>query len=227
MAMELTDAPGWQEIADGLCQAATNTLGTTKGFAGSPWLAAHRSEGNTHRDRIGELTRRLREATSQDGKSACKRDRNGARSAYRRDKRKWETEWWSALAKRAADAAAMDDHKTMHDCLKQAGASQSRRLHPVSVESLTSVAERVGRDRYERTDEEVQTLIAGLPDKRYDPKYRAAAQKLDKPLTDDEIDRAINKMTDGAPGDDNTRISYIKKAGPAMKNRVRVVVQRM
>ncbi|CAK0812995.1 unnamed protein product [Prorocentrum cordatum] len=225
-ADNLGSNPTWESLSVQLQETARNVLGETRQFAALSWMVGHRAEASRHRGTIGEWTTRRRQAANDSELQSAWSGLRRARAAYRRDKRRWQRAWHDQLADEIAAAEAMGDERAASEGLKRAAATGRRRPPPVAVEQLTSVAATVGQDRYERTEVEIQDAIGRLRDRRGHPRFKAAADRLGRPLEDAEISSALKRIKDKTPGDDQIRISFIRKAGGRMQKAVFDLVRR-
>ena len=73
----------------------------------------------------------------------------------------------------------------------------------------------------------ISTEMLDTPDRKKNPRFRSAAEKINGTPSFAEIDKAIREVKDSAHGADKVRIRYIWNAIPELKVNVIHLVQEM
>ena len=87
--------------------------------------------------------------------------------------------------------------------------------------------EKVSKDRNEESEETRQKAIERIVDMKDSEVAKKQADKLNSPITQDEILREWSKVNDGAPGLDNVRITYVRQASTTTQKAICNVILEM
>ena len=87
--------------------------------------------------------------------------------------------------------------------------------------------EKVSKDRNEESEETRQKAIERIVDMKDSEVAKKEADKLNSPITQDEILREWSKVNDGAPGLDNVRIAYVRQASTTTQKAICNVILEM
>ena len=87
--------------------------------------------------------------------------------------------------------------------------------------------EKVSKDRNEESEATRQKAIERIIDMKDNEVAKKEADKLNSPITQDEILREWSKVNDGAPGLDNVRVTYIKQASTTTQRAIYNVILEM
>ena len=129
-----------------------------------------------------------------------------------------------------ASKRAHNDMGKMYRILREIGAGQSKTAPAtttITTGQFKKHFEKLSSQRFERRPQEIERAAARAEDKRRDPEAIEANQLLNETPQEEEIIEAIKYMKDGAPGEDNLRISYIREAHSSVKLEVVKAVQVM
>ena len=101
----------------------------------------------------------------------------------------------------------------MYKILRKIGSKENKSASPsesFSAEEFEEHFSKVSEARNEQSRERIEETISWIPGKRNDPEFRRNADKLSEPITTAEIMTEWSKISDGAPGKDQVKITMIK-----------------
>ncbi len=97
----------------------------------------------------------------------------------------------------------------------------------ITTEQFREQFKSVSADRFENAPEELERAVDEADDLRAHPKTAGWRERLNRPPEKDEIAEEMRKMRDSAPGEDETRLSYLSKGGEAVLDEVVNLIQFM
>ena len=139
-----------------------------------------------------------------------------ARKTWKKERRRWEKEWWDEILVECERAAGRGDMGVIFKGLKKLGARGIKKVAPsttITTEGFREQFAKVSAERFKNPPEEIERAVMESVDLRNDPRTAAWRMSLNSPPEKEEVVREMKKMKDGAPGEDGARIRYILQAG--------------
>ena len=191
---EMAETTKYREIMEIVTKAAKEVCGESERRIENPWMVGKEEElqrmksriagAVTERNRIAETARRNGE--EMDGEMERARETlREARREMKRETRRWETEWWEDRIRECQEAEGRGDSGKMYKVLKDLG----RRDWKGPTDSTTITKEEF-REHFKKVSEE-----------RFEN-------------TPDEIERAVNRVTDISNTDRAREWSEMLEATP-------------
>ena len=208
----------WTDLAKKIQEIALEVCGKTEKEVADPWLNTHSQECVRFRT---EITRNVKHCHTllEQGKAATQENRDHRdqvktlRKDFKRSKRRWEREYGEEIINQATEACTRHEIGTMYKILRKIGSKENKSASPSESFSAVEFKEhfsKVSEARNEQSRERIEETISWIPDKRNDPEFRRNADKLSEPITIAEIMTEWSKISDGAPGKDQVKITMIK-----------------
>ena len=150
-----------------------------------------------------------------------------ARRRYQRKNRRWERQYWNSNIEEAKMAQERNDIGTMYKLLVKLGpidSKSARASEQFSSEEYKEHFSKVSAVRHENTLEMTKEVLERIPEME---DRKKTTRELEKDLTKREIKNAISEMKNGAPGEDEVRITYVRRADERTKNMVIELVQQI
>ena len=97
----------------------------------------------------------------------------------------------------------------------------------ITGEQFRAHFSKISSKRYESNPTDLHRNAEDTPDRRNDPRFRNAEEKLNEIPSFKEIEEAILEVKDSAPGADKVRMRYIWNATPELKINVSHLVKEM
>ena len=146
----------------------------------------------------------------------AKEELKEARKEWKRERKRREKEWWDGVLLECERASGRGDLGAMYKGLKKLG---GRGLKKVSAATTITKEEfrdhfaKVSAERFENPPEEIYCAVDESEDLRLDPRTQQWRVELNAPSEREEVLREMDKMRDGAPGEDGAMLRYIVQAG--------------
>ena len=233
LSLRIEDTASWSEIATLIGKAAQEVCGKRTKHVANPWTLGHEEEiANLHND-IAQAVQCRNQAMENnchpDNIMRIKERLKKARREMKKRLKTLEAEWWDKLLSECQAANEKGDMGTMYRLLRQLG---GRDRKPDTGTTLTTAEfkthfEKVSKDRYEIDPSTLMGAVSRMESLKDDPVARKENEKLNEVPTAKEIEGAIEKIKDYAPGKDNVRIKYIKLACPKVKEIIVEIVTKM
>ena len=224
------DGTNWKMMSEVLTEAAEETCGKKTRQVANPWTIGHEEElaylnlqisaWVEERNRINERMRTRAESRRwQEQLEEARRRVTEARREMKIRLRELERAWWDEIIQRCEEASQRGDIGEMYSALKSLGDRKKKAAegHNITTADFKEHFQQVSQDRYERGAEEIEEAVRGVRDLRETEKAREAEALLNETPHEEEIERAVAKMKESAPGKDGVRVCYLKEAPPEVK----------
>ena len=224
------DGTNWKMLSEILTEAAEETCGKKTRQVANPWTVGHEEElaylnlqisaWVEERNRRNERMRtRAERRRGQEQLEEARRKVAEARREMKGRLRELEDEWWEEIIQRCEEASQRGDMGEMYSALKCLGDRNKKAAegHNITTADFKEHFQQVSQDRYERGAEEIEEAVRGVKDLRRTGEAREAEALLNETPQEEEIERALKKMKESAPGKDGVRVCYLKEAPPAVK----------
>ena len=233
----------WYNLSKLMTNEATNVAGRMPMRRESPWLEGHEEEAQEEHKRTTEISSELfplietskRCLTVEEKEQKIllinekREERKKSRKTFRKKLRRWERTWWKQIICQCQKAEQERDLGRMYQLLKKLGMRDSKTASAreyFTPQEYKLNFEKVSKDRNEESEETRQKAIERIVDMK-DSEVAKKADKLNSPITQDEILREWSKVNDGAPGLDNVRITYVRQASTTTQKAICNVILEM
>ena len=232
----------WNKIAKTLTQAAEETCGLEEKHVENPWMVGRDEEINQMRTRItAALTRRndLQTSLTQPNVNIAqinlqleetKNELKEARKDLKRKTKRWEEEYWNDIIEDCKEAGESHNTSRMYKSLKklgQRGQTKSSGNTKLTKEDFKTHFEKISKNRFENDIREIDEMLAKVKDIRNTKLAKDWNEIMNTVPSNEEIVEQMKQIRESAPGEDNVRMIYIKKAGPEMQYEVCELIRYM
>ena len=224
------DSTNWKMMSEVLTEAAEETCGRKTRQVANPWTIGHEEElaylnlqissWVDERNRISERMRtRAGTLRWQEQMNEARRRLKEARREMKLRLRELERTWWDEIIQRCEEASQRGDIGGMYSALRNLGDRNKKAAegHNITTADFKEHFKQVSQDRYERREDEIENAVRSVKDLRETNAAKKAEELLNETPEEDEIDRAIAKMKESAPGKDGVRLCYVKESPPEIR----------
>ena len=224
------DGTNWKMMSEVLTEAAEETCGKKTRQVANPWTIGHEEElaylnlqisawVDERNRRNGRMRTRAQRRRGQEQLEEARRRVSEARREMKMRLRELEDEWWEEIIQRCEEASQRGDIGEMYSALKSLGDRNKKAAegHNITTADFKEHFQQVSQDRYERGAEEIDEAVGAVRDLRGTEEARDAEALLNETPQEEEIERAVKRMKESAPGKDGVRLCYIKEAPPEVK----------
>ena len=222
----------WDMISNTLNNAATEVCGVQEKKIENPWLEDKDDEIIRMRDEItkavnekNDLLQKLNDdliglyaLDANEDLSVAIEDLKSARKALKSSTARWEREWWQQIITECEKAAEVGNSREVYSKLKILGKRDiktARTNTNITKDEFKLHFQKVSEERFENDQEDIEKYLdENVEDISDSDLAREWRDILEDPPSKEEIKKQMDLMKESAPGNDNTRLIYIRKAGP-------------
>ena len=187
----------------------------------NPWMDTHNEEIKSFQMRISQVTRAIETAEGLVERTEKILARKNIRKEYKKEKKRWEHDWWLNFVEEVKEAEQRGDTRKMYKTLKKLGCKDLRIFEEehFSPDEFREHFMKASENRFEREISEIMETAASTT-KRTDEEAANAAKHLEREITFAEFQRELGKMKDGGPGCDSVRVSAVKNLNDDAKRQL-------
>ncbi|XP_063711602.1 uncharacterized protein LOC134839904 [Symsagittifera roscoffensis] len=211
----------WKELIKKVREAGKNICGHVEKTNLNPWMDTHNEEIKSFQMRISQVTRAIETAEGLVERTEKILARKNIRKEYKKEKRRWELDWWLNFVEEVKEAEQRGDTRQMYKTLKKLGCKDLRIFEEkhFSPDEFREHFMKVSENRFEREISEIMETAASTT-KRTDEEAANAAKHLEREITFAEFQRELGKIKDGAPGCESVRVSARKNLNDDAKRQL-------
>ena len=220
----------WECMSKMIQETGQQVVGFKRKEGLNPCFNGHEEEIAKYKQGIMEYSREIVRVGNANEKRRLIDKRKKLRKKFKEYKKQWENEWWERKIDECKIAEQKHDSRNMYKILKDIGVrdanKEAMREEFFTPSEYKAHSEKVSKDRFERTMEEIEELKHNIPKIEVE-EYLERADLMEQEITRKEFDREIKLIHNGAPGEDGIMIKTLKNAGEKTLSCVLEIIQRM
>ena len=182
----------WKCLAKMIQETGQQVVGFKKKEGLNPCFNGHEEEIAQYKKGIMEYSRKIARVGNANDKERLIYKRRKLRKRFKESKNQWENEWWERKIDECKAAEQKYDCKKMYKILRDIGVrdvnKKVMREEFFTPNEYKAHFEKVSKDRFERTVEEIDELKHNIP-KIEDEEYLKRADLMGQEISKNEFDR--------------------------------------
>ena len=218
------DTSEWNKISQIVTKAAEDVCGLEEKKIENPWMVGRDEQVNNMRARINTALDNRNEIMARqdqnDDLAAALAELKEARKLLKITTKRWEEEYWDEIIEDCREAGETNNSGKMYNNLKklgQRGLTKASNNTKLTKEDFKIHFANISKHRFENDPAEIEEMLSKVKDISETESARNWDGILNTIPSNEEIFEQMDKMRESAPGEDNVRLIYIKKAVPEIK----------